>query len=449
MGLIDRLKTAPPLPEITDEKTVQSKYAHWRLRVFYSMYFGYALYYLTRKSFTFAMPALMQDLGYDKGQLGLLASVLALSYGISKFVSGMLGDKTNPRYLMGLGLIATGICNILFGLSSSLYFFAVFWGLNGWFQGCGWPPCARLLTHWYSQSERGRWWSLWNTSHNVGGAVIPLFTAYCAQMYGWRSAMIFPGIFVILGGLLLINRLCDTPQSVGLPPIEKFRNDYPTSTPKEPERELSAKEILFEHVLNNPCIWILGISYFFVYLIRQAVNDWTVLYLVEAKGYSQLGAGAVVFWFEMGGIVGSILAGWASDRLFAANRGPVNALFCLASIIGIYAFWGVAGNAPIIDSMLVFLIGLFIFGPQMLIGIAAAELAHKKAAATATGFIGWIAYLGAATAGYPLGRITQDFGWEGFFITLTGCAVIATLLLLPLWNVRSAEQRAFAKQRSS
>ena len=261
--------------------------------------------------------------------------------------------------------------------------------------------------------------------------------------------MIFPGIFVILGGLLLINRLCDTPQSVGLPPIEKFRNDYPTSTPKEPERELSAKEILFEHVLNNPCIWILGISYFFVYLIRQAVNDWTVLYLVEAKGYSQLGAGAVVFWFEMGGIVGSILAGWASDRLFAANRGPVNALFCLASIIGIYAFWGVAGNAPIIDSMLVFLIGLFIFGPQMLIGIAAAELAHKKAAATATGFIGWIAYLGAATAGYPLGRITQDFGWEGFFITLTGCAVIATLLLLPLWNVRSAEQRAFAKQRSS
>lgn len=448
--LIDQLKPAPHAPEITDQAVVSKMYTRWRVRVFYSMYFGYALYYLTRKSFTFAMPSLMQDLGYDKGQLGLLASVLALTYGASKFVSGMLGDKTNPRYLMGLGLIATGVCNILFGFSSSLYLFAVFWGLNGWFQGCGWPPCARLLTHWYSQSERGRWWSWWNTSHNVGGALIPLFTAYCAQLYGWRSAMIAPGIVVIIGGMWLINRLCDTPQSLGLPSIEKFRGDYPSLIQNDSqEKELSAKEILFGHVLNNPFIWLLGISYFFVYLIRQAVNDWTVLYLVEAKGYSQLGAGGVVFWFEMGGIAGSLLAGWSSDRLFGANRGPVNVLFCLFSSLVIYLFWNTPGNLPLVDSILIFLIGLLIFGPQMLIGVAAAELSHKKAAATATGFVGWIAYLGAATAGYPLGKITQDFGWEGFFVTLMACAVISTLLLFPLWNVKSAEQRALAQQRSS
>ena len=158
----------------------------------------------------------------------------------------------------------------------------------------------------------------------------------------------------------------------------------------------------------------------------------------------------MVFWFEMGGSVGSLLAGWASDRIFSTKRGPVNVLFCLLSIFAIYAFWSVPGNAPFIDSALVFLIGTLVFGPQMLIGVAAAELAHKKAAATATGFIGWIAYLGAAITGYPLGRITQDFGWEGFFVTLTVCAVISTLLLIPLWGVRPSEhETAFAKQSSS
>jgi OPA family sugar phosphate sensor protein UhpC-like MFS transporter len=449
VAFIDRLRTAPPAPEIADPGVVAKTYASWRIRVFYSMYVGYALYYLTRQSFTFAMPSLIQDLGYDKGQLGFLASVLALTYGASKFVSGMLGDKTNPRFLMGFGLIATGVWNILFGFSSSLFLFALFWGLNGWFQGFGWPPCARLLTHWYSRSERGRWWSWWNTSHNVGGAVIPLFTAYCAQLYGWRTAMIVPGIVVIIGGFWLINRLCDTPQSIGLPPIEKFRNDYPESESRGvPERELSSKEILFGYVLNNPFIWLLGISYFFVYLIRQAVSNWTVLYLVEAKGYTQLGAGAVVFWFEMGGIVGSLFAGWSSDRLFGANRGPVNALFCLFASLAIYLFWNSTGNAPFLDSILIFSIGLLIFGPQMLIGVAAAELSHKKAAATATGFVGWIAYLGAAMAGYPLGKITQDFGWEGFFIALTACAVISTLLLFPLWNVKSAEQKGLAEEKA-
>ena len=405
------------------------------------MYIGYALYYLTRLSFTFAAPSIMQDLGYDKGQLGLLASIFALTYGISKFASGMLGDRINPRYLMGIGLIATGIWNILFGLSASLCFFAIFWGLNGWFQGFGWPPCARLLTHWYSRSERGRWWSWWNTSHNVGGAIIPLFAAYCAQLYGWRMAMIVPGLVAIFGGFWLINRLCDTPQSLGLPSIEKFRNDYAESSRKEVnERELSTKEILFGHVLNNPYIWLLGISYFFVYLIRNAMSNWTVLYLVEAKGYTQLGAGGVVLWFEVGGIVGNLLAGWSSDLIFRANRGPVNVLFCFFASLVLYLLWGCSGNTPVIDSLLVFLVGLLIFGPQMLIGVAAAEMSHKEAAATSTGFIGWIAYLGAATAGYPLGKITQDFGWEGFFITLTACAIIATLLLFPLWSVKSAKK---------
>lgn len=444
---IDQLKPAPYQPEITDRAMVEKRYSHWRIRVFYSMYVGYALYYLTRKSFTFAMPTLMQDLGFDKGQLGLLASILSITYGISKFASGILADRSNPRYFMAFGLILTGVLNILFGLSSSLLFFALFWGLNGWFQGFGWPACARLLTHWYSQSERGRWWSVWNTSHNVGGALIPLFTAYCAQYFGWRAAMIFPGIVVILGGLFLINRLCDTPQSLGLPPVEKFRSDFAKSDGREVERELSPKEILFNYVLNNPFVWILGVSYFFVYAIREAVNNWTVLYLVETKGYTQLGAGQVVFWFEIGGIFGCLAAGWASDKIFKGIRGPINALFCLMTVVALYTFWHMTGYSPVLDSILVFTIGFLIFGPQMLIGVAATELSHKKAAATATGFIGCIAYLGAACAGYPLGKITQDFGWEGFFLTLTICAVVSSMLLLPLWRVKSRAQWSAVRER--
>jgi OPA family sugar phosphate sensor protein UhpC-like MFS transporter len=444
VAFLDRLKPAPYQPEISDQTTVQKTYAHWRIRVFYSMYVGYALYYLTRMSFTFAMPSIIQDLGFDKGQLGFLSSVFAMSYGLSKFVSGVFADRSNPRYFMAIGLVVTGICNILFGMSSSLLVFALFWGVNGWFQGFGWPSCARLLTHWYSQSERGRWWSIWNTSQHVGGAIVPLAIAFYAQYYGWRTAMVFPGIVAFFGALFLINRLTDTPQSLGLPSIEKFRSDYPTTASKGQERELSAKEILFGYVLNNPYVWILGLSYFFVYIVRMAVNTWTVLYLVESKGYSQLGAGSVVFWFEMGGILGSIVAGWTSDRLCNGNRGPVNATFCLLSIFAIYAFWTLPISNTFLDSAIVFLIGSLVFGPQMLIGVAAAELAHKKAAATATGLIGWIAYLGAAMAGYPLGKIAQDFGWEGFFLTLTVCCIISSLLLIPLWNVqrRAQEQQS-------
>jgi MFS transporter, OPA family, sugar phosphate sensor protein UhpC len=103
----------------------------------------------------------------------------------------------------------------------------------------------------------------------------------------------------------------------------------------------------------------------------------------------------------------------------------------------------------LVDSALIFLAGFFIYGPQMLIGMAAAELTHKKAAATASGFAGWVGYLGAAVAGYPLGKIAHEFGWGGFFISLSACAAIAALLLFPLWNVRSRQDTVFQTEAST
>ena len=181
----------PLLEEIQDDKLVRKKYRYWRLRTFYGMYIGYAFYYFTRKSFTFAIPSMLED-GFSFSELGMLGSILSITYGISKFVSGVMGDKSNPRYFMSIGLILTGIFNIGFALSSTWILLAVFWGLNAWFQGWGWPGCAKLLTHWYSQSERGRWWSIWNTSHNLGGAVIPIIIAFIAHHYGWRFSMFIP-----------------------------------------------------------------------------------------------------------------------------------------------------------------------------------------------------------------------------------------------------------------
>ncbi len=434
MSVLDILKPSPPAKTIEDQKIVKKKYKYWRIRTFYSMYIGYAFFYFSRKSFTFAMPALIRDLGFDKVQLGMLASILSITYGVSKFLSGIMSDKSNPRYFMAIGLILTGIFNIFFGFSSTILMFAIFWGLNGWFQGWGWPPCAKLLTHWYSKSERGTWWSLWNTSHNLGGAAIPILAAVIAQYMGWRYAMYVPGVMCIMAGLFLINRLRDTPQALGLPAIEKYRKEPEEEQAAERQTNLSAKQLLFEYVLKNKFIWILGIAYFFIYIIRTGINDWTTLFLVEAKGYSLLKASSTIFWFEIGGFLGSLVAGWTSDHVFKGKRGPVNVIFALLTTIFVFGMWKVPGGVLLIDTFFIFMIGFSIFGPQMLIGIAAAELSHKKAAGTSTGFVGTFAYIGAATAGAPLGLIMRSWGWEGFFVCLFACGLISIAFLTPLWG---------------
>ena len=117
LTLLNIFKPAPEIPAIQDQEVVKSSYKYWRIRILYSTLIGYALYYFTRKSFTFAMPSML-DQGFDLIQLGMLGSILSITYGISKFVSGVLGDRSNPRYFMAFGLMATGICNICFGLST-------------------------------------------------------------------------------------------------------------------------------------------------------------------------------------------------------------------------------------------------------------------------------------------------------------------------------------------
>ncbi len=433
LNLKQYIDPAPPIEEIQDEKVVKTKYNYWRFRILYATFIGYAFYYFTRKSFTFAMPGMIEELGFDKGQLGLLSTIFSLTYGMSKFAAGIMSDRSSPRYFMGFGLIMTGIINIFFGMSSSLFMFAMLWGFNGLFQAFGWPPCARFLTHWYSHSERGSWWSTWNVSHNVGAFLIPWVAGFALQYWGWRYAMYIPGIICIFGGFYLFNRLRDTPESLGLPPIEKYRGDYVCAP--EDKHMPSTKEILLEYVLKNKFIWVLSIAYLFVYIVRTGVNDWTALFLIESKGYSQITANGCVSLFEVGGAFGSLSAGWISDKVFQARRGPVNALFAGGVLITLLLFWMVPPGNQFLDSFLVFWIGFMIFGPQMLIGVAAAELSHKEAAATATGFAGWFAYTGAAMAGYPLGKIAQSQGWDGFFITMILCAVLSILLLVPLWNV--------------
>lgn len=443
-SLFKKLRSAPPIPEIADQERVKTEYQYWRIRIMYSMFIGYAFYYFTRKSFTFAMPGLIQDLGFEKAQLGFLASVFSITYGLSKFGSGILSDKMNSRYFMSIGLILCGLFNIFFGMSSSLVMFAMFWGLNGWFQGFGWPPCARYLKHWYSHSERGSWWATWNVSQNVGSFLIPWMAAFCLYFLGWRSALYIPGVLCILGGLFLMNRLRDTPQSLGLPSIEKFRNDYPPGVAKseiDNEREMSSREIL-RNILTNKFIWLLAIAYFFVYAVRMGINDWTALFLIETKGYSSIGANGCVSLFEVGGFFGSLCAGWSSDRLFGAKRGPVNVLFAIGMLLAITLFWMIPHGYPLLDTAAVFVMGFCIYGPQMLIGVVAVEIAPKQASSTASGFVCCLSYMGAAMAGYPLGKLLDSVGWGSFLWAMGACCVIAIVLLLPLWGVTEGSRQA-------
>ncbi|MCY9851004.1 MFS transporter [Vibrio mediterranei] len=434
------VKVAEQQMKHQDSASVDTCYRYWRFHIMLGMYLGYAGFYLTRKTFNYTAPALIADLGLDKGDIGMMGTMFYLMYGLSKFVSGIISDRSNPRYFMGIGLIASGVVNIVFGLSSSLFVLASLWILNAWFQGWGWPSCSKLLTTWYSRTERGFFWSLWNTAHNVGGAMIPLLVGFLTFHYSWREGFIIPGVISVLIGLFLCWRLRDKPTSMGLPTVGQWRNDKLELAQENDGVGLKPKQILWSYVLNNKYIWLLAFSYVLVYIVRTAINDWGNLYLTEQHHYSLINANASVSLFEVGGFVGSLVAGWGSDKLFGGNRGPMNLIFAMGIFLSVAALWLMPLTNFVFQSAGFFAIGFFVFGPQMLIGMAAAECSHKDSAGAATGFVGLFAYMGAALAGYPLAMVLEQFHWTGFFVVISVCSAVIGLLLLPFLQAQFSQR---------
>ncbi|MGN8274543.1 glycerol-3-phosphate transporter [Pseudomonas sp. SMN5] len=428
------------------EEKIDSTYRRLRWQIFAGIFIGYAGYYLLRKNFSLAMPYLIDE-GYSRGQLGLAMSAIAIAYGLSKFLMGLVSDRSNPRYFLPFGLLVSAGVMFIFGFApwatSSVTMMFILLFINGWAQGMGWPPSGRTMVHWWSQKERGGVVSVWNVAHNVGGGLIgPLFLLGMGWFNDWHAAFYVPAAVALAVAVFAFVTMRDTPQSVGLPPIEKYKNDYPEGYDASHENEFSAKEIFVKYVLRNKMLWYIAMANVFVYLLRYGVLDWAPTYLKEAKGFTVDKSSWAYFFYEWAGIPGTLLCGWMSDKIFRGNRGLTGMVFMALVTVATLVYWlNPAGN-PTVDMIALVSIGFLIYGPVMLIGLQALELAPKKAAGTAAGFTGLFGYLGGSVAASAaMGYTVDHFGWNGGFVLLIGACLLAMAFLAPtLWHKQVASQ---------
>src|SRR5699024_9287398 len=159
----------------------------------------------------------------------------------------------------------------------------------------------------------------------------------------------------------------------GLPPIEKYKNDYSTSSKETLETELTTKEILFKYVLNNKWVWAIAFANIFVYFVRYGVLDWAPTYLSEEKQFDLNASGWAYFLYVCDGIPGTLLCVYLSDKLLKVRRGPSCFFFMLRVTIFVLIYWLNPPGNPWLDNVSLIAIGFLIYGPVMLIGLQALD----------------------------------------------------------------------------
>lgn len=414
-------------------------FSYWRMRTMYSIFIGYASFYFVRQNFSLAIPAICSDLHITKSDIGAVISIGSILYGVGKGFFGLIGDRYSARYIMVIGLLASALMNICLGFSSIIPAFAVFYSLNWCFQSMGWPPCAKLLTHWFSPTEIGTKWAMWNTSQQVGSAAIAVLAPIILMHFGWRYLFFVPGSIAILLALFLFNRLRDTPESLKLPSIEKMTGlaSITEASKWEIEEERLTYFETLKMALSNKLVWCVGLANFFVYICRMTFLNWGPTFLLESKGSTLTGAGLQMAFFDLAGMFGGIFAGYLSDKVFKGRRGPVSVLCMLVLAALVCALWSVPKDSHIFSSFCMICIGFLVTGPQILVGVAAADFASKQAAATASGFTGTLGYVGSAVSGFGAGLIADHYGWNNVFLMTVIAALLSAICFAFTWNKRS------------
>lgn len=455
---------SPPAPRerLADDK-IDKEYRRMRLKVFLGAFFGYAAYYLVRKNLSLAAPGMMAEGLLDKESAGFAMAGIPIAYAFSKFLMGSLSDHSDARKFLVVGLIIASSVMMAVGLVPYSASIAVNAGILfafmlavGWLSGMGWPPCGRIMAHWFSQNERSFKMSIWNCSHNVGGGSLGLLVSLGIATFAamgiaesWRAAFIFPSVVAICFAAFCWWTLRDTPESCGLPPIEEYRNDYTSrKAAKGEEQKIPFRRLFVEYVFKNHLLWLIAIANVFVYFIRYGVSDWSPTYLQEMQILSPDESRLAFSLFEYAGIPGTIICGWLSSKFFEGRCAPVNVIYMVMVLVGILCYWqaesiaGVLGGGEAVLKAIVYgalsLTGFAVYGPIALIGIQALSFVPKNAAGTAAGFVGLFGYLlgDALLSKIVVGQIagSDHLGWGVTFWLFTIGCVIATLICAVTWN---------------
>lgn len=427
---------------------IKKTYSRLRWQVILSAIFGYGLFYVCRLSLNVIKKPIVDAGILNETELGIIGTGLFVTYAIGKFANGFLADRSNVKRFLAVGLLVSALINLALGFTTSFAVFVVLWAINGWAQSMGAAPCVVALSRWFGNKERGTYYGLWSSSHNIGEALTFIATAAIVSAYGWQWGFRGAAILGLLGVMIIIMFMRDTPQSNGLPPIALYKGDEVVAKESHDKNEITRMQ---KEVLRNPAIWTLALASAFMYISRYAVNSWGIFYLEAERGYDTLEASSIISISSICGVIGTVASGWVSDKFFGGKRYLPAVVFGVMNVISLAMFLFLPAKSMAIEVISMIIFGLAIGALLCFLGgLMATDIASKKASGAALGVVGIASYAGAALQDFVSGLTIEsnkvvvdgttvyDFSVISWF--WLGAAILSVIFSIIVWILQSRKK---------
>ncbi|MBD2835534.1 MFS transporter [Pseudomonas sp. JM0905a] len=402
----------------------------WRVQIFLITWLAYAAFYFTRKAFSVAKLGIGEDPSFelDKAAMANLDALYLAAYAVGQFTWGIFADRFGPRVVVLGGLVISALAAVAMGTFATLPIFATCMVVQGLAQSTGWSGLCKNIGSFFATRERGRVLGYWSTCYAFGGLVATPFAGWWAYdvFHDWRMAFISSALVVGAVAVLFFFLQRNKPEDVGHAPVEV---EIASSGQRESHWNALRK------VIKNRTVLVLGLAYFLLKPARYAILLWGPVIVYERMpAIGKVASAIVPTAFELAGLVGPILIGIASDKLFGARRMPacVFSLIALTVCLALFVPAMQSGSLYLVVGLL-FMMGMTLYGPDSMISSSAAiDFGTQEAAGTAAGFVNGCGSVGAILGGLLPGY----FDTTTVFLVFTAAALLASLMLVPFWNSR-------------
>ncbi|XP_041111428.1 sugar phosphate exchanger 3 [Polyodon spathula] len=461
-----------------------SQYTQHHLLVFLLTFFSYALLHASRKTFSnvkvsitaqwtpsiqnSSLPILAPGQVWNENQLfpspqeatlflGALDTIFLFSYAVGLFISGIIGDRLNLRYVLSCGLCCSAVVEFVFGTLTewfqfyNVYFYCSLWGLNGLLQSTCWPCVVAVMGNWFGKAGRGFIFGMWSACASVGN-ILGAFLASCVLKYGYEYAFLVTSSVQFAGGVVVFFGLLSSPEELGLQgPAEEESTSEQDEDSRRPligdgeevnggidysvqgeEPKKKPTPIGFFQAFCLPGVLSYSMAYACLKLVNYSFFFWLPFYLSVNYGWKETEADQLSIWYDVGGIIGGTVLGLISDVL--QKRAPVLAVSLILAMGSLIGYSHSPNNQPV-NAVLMAITGFFIGGPSNMISSAiSADLGRQEelqgsqeALATVTGIVDGTGSVGAAAGQYLVSLIESKLDWMSvfyFFIVMTGGSLI-------------------------
>jgi len=432
------------------------RYRHRRVRNWLPVGLLYSFLYMGRYNLTVAK-GVFEDMHDAAGaplmtnaDFGTIFGIGTAVYGFSFVLNGPLTDRFGGKKALLLGGFGAAVANLAMGwltwtrhTEDLALWFSLLYGLNMYFQSFGAVAIVKINAPWFHVRERGVFGAIFGILISLGIYFAFDVGKLIVDHMAVEWVFFIPAAVLVLMYVAVKVMAVDTPSQAGF-------DDFDTGDASSGREHLPPDPVVevFRRMFKSPIVMTIAAIEFCSGFLRQAIMQW---YRTYAKAVGETDAFVYEHWGMLlccAGILGGVLAGVISDRMFHSRRGPVAAVLYAAMLVGAIVLSFLLGSlwlGPLIVVMSMCVIGVH----GMLSGTASMDFGGRRNAGIAVGIIDGFVYMGTAVMSFTYGALLPDpdggvkssvGDWLAWPVAMIPVAAVGLFFAMRVWHATPQKQ---------